>query len=48
MAGVKAQGHELKIGGELFSDAMGPKGSGADNYLGMVEHNINTIVGSLK
>lgn len=48
VAGVKAQGHELKIGGELFSDAMGPKGSGADNYLGMVEHNINTIVGSLK
>lgn len=48
VAGVKAQGHELKIGGELFSDAMGAKGSGADNYLGMVEHNINTIVGSLK
>ncbi len=41
--GVQAEGKNLIIGGELFSDAMGPTGSGADHYIGMVEHNVNTI-----
>lgn len=41
--GVQAEGKNLVIGGELYSDAMGTKGSGADHYIGMVEHNVNTI-----
>jgi len=41
--GVQAEGKTLKIGGELYSDAMGPTGSGADDYIGMVQHNIRTI-----
>lgn len=41
--GVQAEGKNLVIGGELYSDAMGPTGSSADNYLGMVEHNVKTI-----
>ena len=41
--GIQAEGKNLVIGGELYSDAMGAKGSGADNYIGMVEHNVKTI-----
>lgn len=41
--GVQAEGKNLVIGGELYSDAMGAKGSGADHFIGMVEHNVNTI-----
>jgi manganese/zinc/iron transport system substrate-binding protein len=43
----------VKIGGELFSDAMGTPGQmehGYDvgTYEGMVKHNLNTIVEALK
>jgi len=41
--GVQAEGRNLVVGGELYSDAMGAKGSGADNYIGMVKHNVKTI-----
>jgi manganese/zinc/iron transport system substrate-binding protein len=37
-----------KIGGELYSDALGEPGSGADTYLGMMRHNVHTIVEALK
>lgn len=46
--GAKKQGHEIQIGGELFSDAMGEEGTPEGNYIGMVRHNINTIVQALK
>lgn len=48
VAGVKADGQELKIGGELYSDAMGLSGTKEGTYIGMVEHNVNTIVSALK
>ena len=41
-------GFEVVIGGTLYSDAMGGAGSGADSYVGMVESNVNTIVGALR
>ncbi|QKI88843.1 metal ABC transporter solute-binding protein, Zn/Mn family [Thiomicrorhabdus xiamenensis] len=41
--GVQAEGKQLRIGGELYSDAMGVKGSDADTYIKMVEHNVHTI-----
>lgn len=47
-SGVRAKGHEVIIGGELYSDALGEIGSGADNYLDMVQKNIQTIVNALK
>jgi manganese/zinc/iron transport system substrate-binding protein len=40
---VKRKGHQVNIGGTLFSDALGSKGSGADTYIGMLNHNVNTI-----
>lgn len=48
VAGVNSEGHQLKIGGELFSDAMGPKDTAEGNYIGMFKHNVNTIVEALK
>jgi manganese/zinc/iron transport system substrate-binding protein len=44
---VRVQGHEVKIGGSLFSDAMGDPGTPEGTYLGMVRHNIDTIVAAL-
>jgi manganese/zinc/iron transport system substrate-binding protein len=46
-AAVRAQGFEVQIGGELFSDAMGTPGPPEGDYDGMVRHNIDTIVGAL-
>ncbi len=39
--------HELTIGGELYSDAMGETGSGAGTYIGMLRSNTETIVRGL-
>ncbi|MDQ2683585.1 MAG: zinc ABC transporter substrate-binding protein [Chloroflexota bacterium] len=44
---VRSRGFEVRIGGELFSDAMGTKGTPEGTYLGMVRHNVNTIVNAL-
>ncbi|MEM6328877.1 MAG: zinc ABC transporter substrate-binding protein [Planctomycetota bacterium] len=41
-------GHKVKIGGELFADALGPPGSGAETYIGMMRTNTATIVSGLK
>ena len=46
--GCQAQGHEVQIGGELFSDAMGAPGTPEGTYVGMVRHNIETIVSALE
>lgn len=43
MEGVKARGHQVVIGGELYSDAMGAAGSSAETYIGMVKANVGTI-----
>lgn len=44
---VAARGFEVVIGGELFSDAMGNPGTIEGTYVGMVRHNIDTIVNAL-
>jgi len=46
--GCAARGHAVVEGGELFSDALGPADSPAAEYVGMVGHNIDTIVKALK
>ena len=46
-AAVRSRGFEVEIGGELFSDAMGDPGTSEGTYIGMVHHNIDTIVDSL-
>ena len=42
-----ARGHPVVVGGEIFSDAMGEAGTPEGTYLGMIRHNIDTIVDGL-
>lgn len=44
---VQDRGYDVVVGGSLFSDAMGDPGTPEGTYLGMVRHNIDTIVGAL-
>lgn len=46
--GCAARGHKVTRGGELYSDALGAAGTPESTYIGMVRHNVNTIVGALK
>ncbi|MBD3612317.1 MAG: zinc ABC transporter substrate-binding protein [Hydrogenovibrio crunogenus] len=48
VAGVNEVGQPLKIGGELYSDAMGLSGTPEGTYIGMVKHNVTVIVQALK
>lgn len=47
-AAVQSQGFDVQIGGSLYSDAMGSAGTPEGTYIGMVKHNIDTIVAALK
>jgi manganese/zinc/iron transport system substrate-binding protein len=46
-AAVESRGFDVKVGGSLYSDAMGNPGTPDGTYIGMVRHNIDTIVGAL-
>lgn len=45
--GAASKGHEVGIGGELYSDAMGEPGTYEGTYIGMLDHNISVIAGAL-
>ncbi|WP_176445249.1 metal ABC transporter solute-binding protein, Zn/Mn family [Maliponia aquimaris] len=45
--GAAARGHEVIIGGELFSDAMGAPGTYEGTYIGMIDHNVTVIARAL-
>jgi manganese/zinc/iron transport system substrate-binding protein len=45
--GAAAKGHAVVIGGELYSDAMGPDGTYEGTYIGMIDHNVTTIARAL-
>jgi manganese/zinc/iron transport system substrate-binding protein len=47
-AAVRSRGWDVRVGGELFADAMGAAGSPEGSYEGMVRHNVDTIVGALR
>jgi manganese/zinc/iron transport system substrate-binding protein len=51
-ADCKSRGFDVKIGGELYSDAMGAPGEhpgyAVETYLGMVRYNVDTIAKALK
>lgn len=44
---VEAQGHQVVIGGQLFSDAMGDDGTPEGTYIGMIRANTTTVTESL-
>lgn len=45
--GAEKKGMNVKLGGELFSDAMGDAGTEEGTYIGMYKHNVHTIYSSL-
>jgi manganese/zinc/iron transport system substrate-binding protein len=45
--GAAARGHQVVVGGELFSDAMGAEGTYEGSYIGMIDHNVTTIARAL-
>lgn len=47
IAAAKDAGGDVRIGGELFSDAAGDEGTHEGTYLGMLEHNIDALVEGL-
>ena len=47
VAGARARGHEVTVGGELFSDAMGRPGTHEGTYEGMIDHNVTMITRAL-
>jgi len=48
ITGCGEKGHEVKIGGSLYSDAMGEFGTKEGTYIGMFMKNVDTIVESLQ
>ena len=46
--GAQEKEHTVIVGGELFSDAMGEAGTPEGTYIGMVRHNVDTIVAALR
>ena len=44
----KSKGHEVAVGGTLYSDALGSEGGKAATYTGMLQENISTICKGLK
>lgn len=47
LEGAKSRGQTVRIGGELFSDAMGKAGTYEGTYIGMIDHNATTIARAL-
>jgi manganese/zinc/iron transport system substrate-binding protein len=46
--GAREKGHQVNVGGTLFSDAMGDEGTEEGTYIGMVRHNVITILKGFK
>ena len=47
VAGAAARGHEVAVGGTLYSDSMGAPGTYEGTYQGMIDHNMTTIARAL-
>ncbi|MEO0863591.1 MAG: zinc ABC transporter substrate-binding protein [Pseudomonadota bacterium] len=45
--GAAARGHDVAIGGSLYSDAMGPDDTYEGTWFGMIDHNVTTIARAL-
>ena len=48
VTGCQSKGHQVAIGGTLYSDALGPGNSPEGTYQGMVRHNVSTITNALR
>jgi manganese/zinc/iron transport system substrate-binding protein len=45
--GAQSRGHQVAIGGSLFSDAMGKPGTYEGTYIGMIDHNVTIVARAL-
>jgi manganese/zinc/iron transport system substrate-binding protein len=45
--GARARGHQVAVGGELFSDALGTPGTYEGTLIGMLDHNVTTVARAL-
>lgn len=45
--GARSRGHDVTIGGSLFSDAMGQAGTYEGTYIGMIDHNVTLVTRAL-
>ena len=46
--GCQKNGHQVKLGGQLYSDALGDAGTDAETLIGAFEANVSTIISGLK
>ena len=47
-AAVRAKGNNVEVGEPLFTDAMGSADTPEGTYIGMIKHNVISIVNGLK
>lgn len=45
--GCRSRGWDVQVGASLYTDALGEKGSGAEVYIGMMRHNVQSITRGL-
>lgn len=45
--GASSRGHQVRVGGELYSDAMGQQGTYEGTYIGMIDHNVTRVTRGL-
>ena len=48
LEGAKNKGEKVRLGGELYSDALGATNTPEGTYIGMIKHNVRTIVEALR
>ncbi len=48
LEGASSKGEKVKLGGELYSDALGASNTPEGTYAGMIKHNVQTIVEALR
>ncbi|MCL5775982.1 zinc ABC transporter substrate-binding protein [Limibaculum sp. FT325] len=44
---ARGEGHEVRVGAELYADAMGAAGTADGTYIGMIHANVRAIAGAL-
>lgn len=47
LEGARSRGRDIRVGGSLFSDAMGAAGTYEGTYIGMIDHNVTVITRAL-
>jgi len=46
--GARARGHQVELGGQLYSDSLGAAGTPEGTYVGMIRYNVQLITSALR